>query len=95
MKNVLKNIILLLLAATSLSVLYGGMNLILHPDGSSLKLTPDWLIDSPFKNFMIPGLVLFLFIGVSGSVNLFLFWKDAEKNAYLAILQRIFLYGYT
>ncbi|MNK66013.1 hypothetical protein D3C87_853260 [compost metagenome] len=61
MKRVLKNIIILLLTVTSLSALYGGLNLILQPDGSSLKLAPAWLIDVPFKDFMIPGLVTFSF----------------------------------
>lgn len=92
--HILKKVILLLLIVTSFSALYGGLNLMLYPDGSSLNLTPLWLIDSPFTNFLIPGIVLFMCIGISGLFVALLFWKNGVKNVYLVILQGVFLYTY-
>lgn len=70
----MKKKILIALAATLLlfngiGALYGGSNLILHPDGSSITLDPHLLDHSPFQNFLIPGIVLLLANGV------FSFWS--------------------
>jgi hypothetical protein len=45
------------------AVISGGM-LFLAPDGSLMRMPLELLIGSPFKNFLIPGLILFLFIGI-------------------------------
>lgn len=47
-----------------LGAVYGGGSMILEPDGSMLGMDTGWLIHSPFKSFLIPGLVLFIFNGV-------------------------------
>ena len=65
MKNsILKIIAILLLLFNGIGAVYGGGNLILHPDGSSLGITVEWLRYSPFTNFLIPGIILFLVNGV-------------------------------
>jgi len=47
-----------------IGALFGGLMLILKPDGSLLGMNPDWLNHSPFNNFLIPGLILFTLNGV-------------------------------
>jgi hypothetical protein len=51
-------ILLVLLAANAF---YGGISFILEPDGSLLKINPEWLEKSPFTNYLIPGILLILF----------------------------------
>ncbi len=58
----------ILLLFNGIGALYGGWNLMMHPDGSSIQLTPDWLLHTPFTNYFIPGLVLFIFNGLFSMV---------------------------
>ncbi|HPG33126.1 MAG: hypothetical protein H6541_09760 [Lentimicrobiaceae bacterium] len=53
-----------ILVFTGLGGLYGGYSLIDSPDGSSLKMSTDILANSPFNNFLIPGIILLLFNGI-------------------------------
>jgi hypothetical protein len=53
-----------LVAMESVAALYGGISLITDPSGSSLQLELKYLQKSVFNNFMIPGLVLFLLLGL-------------------------------
>ncbi|MBK7429478.1 MAG: hypothetical protein IPI62_00670 [Bacteroidetes bacterium] len=57
-----------LLLFNGIGAIYGGGNLIMHPDGSSLGITTEWLKYSPFDNFLIPGIILFV---VNGLLSLF------------------------
>ena len=44
--------------------LVGGTLLIIKTDGSLLGMQPDWLKNSPFTSYLIPGLLLAFFLGV-------------------------------
>ena len=66
MKIFLKTIIGVLLVFNTAGALYGGGNLILHPDGSSIQLSLDWIKNTPFHNYLIPGIILFLVNGLFG-----------------------------
>jgi hypothetical protein len=54
----------------------GGALMLIKPDGSLLGMHPDWLVHSPFENYFIPGLILFLLLGV---VPLFVFYGLLRK----------------
>lgn len=58
---------IILLLFTSLGALIAGYLFIADPSGSKLHITVDWLKHSPFDNFLIPGIVLFI---VNGLLNL-------------------------
>jgi magnesium-transporting ATPase (P-type) len=60
---------LLLFVATG--AIYGGGSLILAPDGSMLKIDPNRLEMLPFTNFLIPGIILFLLLGIFPLVAIF------------------------
>src|SRR5689334_5647077 len=47
-----------------IGALFGGGTMILSPDGSILQLPLRMLQYSPFPNFLIPGLILFVGLGV-------------------------------
>ena len=60
-----------------------GLSLILEPDGSGIGLPTDILQTSPFRDYLIPGLFLFVFNGIFqliGAVASF------RKNKYIGML---------
>lgn len=67
MKAILQTLLLL----TGISSLFGGGHLLYKNDGSSLGMSTDLLMYSPFDDFMIPGLFLFVVFGI-GSLAIFL-----------------------
>jgi hypothetical protein len=48
----------------SLSALSGGYFLWSDPTGKAMQLSLDWLKPTPFKDYLIPGLILFSVLGV-------------------------------
>jgi len=63
-KKLLKIAASLLLLLNAIAALYGGGNLIIHPDGSSMQMSLDWLKHTPFHNYLIPGIILFIANGL-------------------------------
>ena len=57
-------ILLVLLVIQGLGGLAGGLSLVIKPDGSIMKMPLSYLDGSPFSDFLIPGLILFLVLGV-------------------------------
>lgn len=64
MRSLLIILVYILLLFNGIGALYGGWNLMMHPDGSSIELTPAWLLHTPFNNYFIPGMVLFVANGL-------------------------------
>ncbi len=60
------------LSFTGISGLIGGIPLILRPDGSVMSLPVSLLQYSPFPSYLIPGIILFLAVGVLGCTALWL-----------------------
>lgn len=60
-----------LLLFNSIGAFYGGMNLIIHPDGSGIHLDPALLAHTPFPNYFIPGIILVIANGVLSIAVLF------------------------
>jgi len=57
-------ILVLLLALLAINAFYGGVSLMVVPDGSLLGMEPEWLKSSPFSDYFIPGLLLLLLNGI-------------------------------
>lgn len=51
-------------AILSIGALFGGLTMILAPDGSILGMPVSMLHLSPFGDFLIPGLILFVVLGL-------------------------------
>jgi hypothetical protein len=47
-----------------IGALFGGGQFILAPDGHLVGIPPSMLAGTPFHSFLVPGLLLFTFIGV-------------------------------
>jgi len=61
----------------AIGALPAGLSMILHHDGSQLGMSIEFLQDSPFKDFFIPGLFLFIFNGIFHLVAaIFSFFKS-------------------
>ncbi len=58
------NVLLFLLLFLSLGALFGGVVLVLDPSGELLQMPAIILKNSPFNNFLIPGLILFTVLGL-------------------------------
>ncbi len=57
-------ILVILLIFQSSSGLFGGLGLILSPSGEFLQLPLSLLQNTPFHNYLIPGIILALFLGL-------------------------------
>jgi hypothetical protein len=83
-----------LLLFNGLSALFGGWQLMVQPDGSSMQMSLDWLQYSPFSNYFIPGILLFV---VNGLMSIFVFTLLIIKYKYyplLVMLQGALLFGW-
>jgi len=76
----MKLFLLILNAFIALSAITGGSLLIASPDGSGIQLSAELLHNSPFTNFLIPGVILAV---VVGGVNLVASLANMTRNKYL------------
>jgi len=68
----------------SVGAIYGGGSLIVAPSGSLLKMEESWLEKLPFPDFLIPGIILFLFLGIFpliGLIGLFIRKENRILNS--------------
>jgi len=64
-----------LLVLLAFGALLGGGAFILAPDGHLIRMPLSNLANSPFSDFFIPGVLLFVFIGLYPSAVAFSLWK--------------------
>jgi hypothetical protein len=77
-------ILLVLLVVQGLGGLAGGLSLTIGPDGSIMKMPLSYLDGSPFPDFLIPGLILFLVLGVLPLVAVAGLWLHRRWGWYVA-----------
>lgn len=63
-----QNILLVLLAFLGLGAIAGGGVLIISPNGKLIGMPLSMLDHSSFKSFLIPGIILFLLLGIAPSL---------------------------
>lgn len=69
-----------------LSGLVGGFGLVGDPSGAALRIPIGWLDGSPFENYLIPGLVLFLALGVVPLAVVYGLWTRRRLAWHAALL---------
>ncbi|MFP2994427.1 hypothetical protein ABN763_00885 [Spongiivirga sp. MCCC 1A20706] len=80
MKNKWKNLLIALLAFLGLGAVYGGSLLIISPSGKLLGM-PIYLLEStPFNNFLIPGIFLFVINGIAPLLLIIAFIKKPDST---------------
>ncbi|MDB5236112.1 MAG: hypothetical protein JWR44_3105 [Hymenobacter sp.] len=60
-----RNVLLLLLSLLGLGALGGGGVLVVSPSGKLMGMPLSLLAESPFQDFLVPGLVLFTVLGLA------------------------------
>jgi hypothetical protein len=60
--------------------LISGLILVSYPDGSVMEMSVDLLITSPFKNFLIPGIVLTILVGGTNLMAVFFNMKRSANR---------------
>ncbi len=60
-----RNLLISLLVFLGAGALFGGSILCIAPDGSLIGMPLSILGHSPFKNFLIPGVILFVLLGIA------------------------------
>lgn len=84
----------LLLLFNGAGAIYGGVNLILYPDGSSIQLDSRYLDNTPFDSYFIPGLLLFVVNGLMDIAILVLTVAGARHRHAFVVAQGVFLGGW-
>ena len=64
LKSFFRYLFIFLMFFLSVGALFGGFMLLSDSSGGALKMPLNVLSNSPFPDFLIPGLILFIFIGV-------------------------------
>jgi hypothetical protein len=78
----IRNILLVLLGLLSLGALAGGAVMIISPSGEILQMPLSNLDNSPFNDYLIPGLILFTVLGLMPAYLIYvLIKKPAGKFA--------------
>ena len=85
---------ILLLLFNGVTATYGGWMLMRYPDGSGLEMPLSVLQDSPFKDFLIPGIILFVANGLSSLAIAWLVVLRVSHYEKLLMLQGIILMGW-
>lgn len=72
-----RNLLVGLLLFLSLGALVGGVSFFIFPEGY-MEMTPELVLQhSPFKNFLIPGLILFTVLGL---MPIFVVWGLLKRK---------------
>lgn len=72
----------ILLTLVGIGAVAAGLGLLLEPDGGGVGLPLDLLANSPFEDFLIPGIVLFAVNGIASLIGAVLAFR---KHRYTGI----------
>ncbi|MFL5740404.1 MAG: hypothetical protein ACJ75B_09325 [Flavisolibacter sp.] len=94
-QNTLRITAIVFLFIVSLNALAAGYSFITDPSGKGLGITTDYLKSStPFDNYFIPGIVLFVVIGIMSSVIAVFAMAKREHYPFLILTQGCILVGW-
>lgn len=94
MKNILKILASLLLLFNGIGAIYGGWHLTTHPDGSSLAIPMHFLRHTPFDDFFVPGIILFVANGLFSLFGFAALFFNFKNYPLLVIAQGVILSGW-
>jgi hypothetical protein len=95
MKKSLRIIAVTLLFLLGMAALAAGYSFIVEPSGQGVGISTDYLRETaPFKNFLIPGIVLFTVNGVLSCIIAVLAIKKRKYYALLILMQGCIYIGW-
>lgn len=89
----MKKILIFLHIFVGIGALYGGGVAVLNPV-NPLGISVDVLQNSPFSNFLIPGIILFLVVGVGNILAAAFLVKKFNYNLYISHFMGLALVGW-
>lgn len=92
--NLFKGFLIILLGFLAIGALFGGLAFVIRPDGSIYQLPVELLANSPFKDYMLPGIILLILFGIFPVLVIYGLIKKPE-NKYLNKLNLINDYHYS
>ncbi len=87
----LRIIAIILLIINAIGAVWGGAGLIYDPSGEFMEMPLGFLEHSPFSNYLIPGIILFVFNGLLCLVAAFLTINMHLFYQYFIIFQGVVL----
>jgi hypothetical protein len=91
MKKLLHYMSIILLFINGIAACFGGTSLIMDPSGEKIGLSLSRLRFLPFKNYLVPGVLLFVFVGMSSLIIAILMIRKTKFAPTLLIIQGIVL----
>jgi hypothetical protein len=94
MNQRIRTIIIIIYFFVGITAIGGGAALMWAPDGSLLKMPLSDLSPSPFKDYFLPGLILFTIMGVGSFRMAYLFRKGRYRLSTLLIISGTMVNGW-
>ena len=94
MKKKMKSLLVILILFVAVTAFASGVIIILHPDGSIMQLQLSVLNGTPLKNFLVPGIVLTIFVGGTNLLAVFFYFKKHPARYNWAIAGGFMLCGW-
>lgn len=71
---------IIIVGFTAIGAIYGGLSMVFMPSGGLLSLSTGLLDGSPFVDYLVPGIFLFVFVGLFHLAALIYLLKKITKN---------------
>jgi len=94
MHRIFRVIAIILLLFNAISAMLGGWSLMSDPSGESLEMPLRFLDYSPFKNFLVPGIILFITNGIFSLLFALMALLKFMNYSWLVIFQGFILVGW-
>lgn len=92
--NWIKGMAYALLLFNGSGALIGGYSLMRYPDGHMMQLDPSLLQHTPFTNYFIPGLILFMANGCLSTIIIWMLVAKKTRTGVAMIAQGMILGGW-
>jgi hypothetical protein len=94
MKTVILVICVILLLINGIGALFGGFQLFTDPTGSKLQMPLSFLENSPFNDYLIPGIILFIVNGIFSFLALAMLILKKTRAHWFVLTQGVLLSGW-
>jgi hypothetical protein len=94
MKTIVKISAIFLLFVNGIGAIYGGFQLITDPTGFTMQMPLSFLVNSPFNDYLIPGIILFIVNGIFSFVSITAIFLGTKKYPWFILIQGILLSGW-
>ena len=94
LQNKLRIIAIILLFIVAINALGAGYSFIVEPSGNDIGISTNYLKYSPFKTFLIPGIILFIANGILNLTAAIISIRKLPYYPYWLLFQGLILLGW-